>query len=462
MPYQSSKKDKGKGRVHSTHKTTGLHWLNLPLELREKTYSILVEECPGSLLDLFVANHQIAKELEPFLFKRQLTFDGQEELFRWLGHVDHRFLRNVQDVRFKLHDINPDQIFGALGKRLKQANITRENGSRGPDTKDNPYYEACQVDLKRIVAAFRLLPNVKNFELLECTKRDPQAHERTWNTFSQVLGNSFKDLRNLRNEVNELPVDFLSCKPKLRRVRFLGTSSSDSEEIEQALEGLNLDELELHHPSEYEPADEDEPFGCVADFLEFLPSLKSLTILDESDQPYRLAAEVFVHSKQHLLRHKDSLCSLRILDNLGPIRQCHKDIITNQFTHFIATTTSLTHLSITESYFPTLSTLPSIPLKSITIRLDIHLSPSGMSNNPLLTEKIESIAGQIGFRELSATKNPKLPKLGASLKRVELVLDKEAVRKEKGVGGALRSQGAMLRDLGIELVWRIWEGREKI
>jgi hypothetical protein len=455
-PPTSSKPSKGKNKAVVRQTPKELHFLKVALELRENIYRHVLHASPGSLLNLFIVNRQLARELQPFLFKRPLTFDGQNELFRWLDHVDHRFLRHVRDIHFKLHDINPDQIAGALGKRLQQANITQASGSRGPDTKENPYFEACHLDLKRIAAAFRLLPNVQKLRLLGCTMRDPQPHERTLNAFAQLVGQSFPVLGSLISEWEELPIDFLSEKPKLRRLRFSGTSTTDDDDLEEVLEDLQLDELEIHRSQDYSFNDD---LGCVPSFLESVPPLRALTLLDEADYGNRrLAGEVFLGSDEALARHKRSLRSLRLLDNgVNAHGEGTRTKILSSFMSLVAAASSLTHLEVVEDYFQAFTKIPANPLHRVIVRLDL------LERQRSLSESIESIAGHLAWRELSASKNQGLPKLSGSLRQVLLYLDRDMVRREKAaVSEALKTQRAIVRDLGIDFTWMFWDLEEKI
>ncbi|KAK4693166.1 hypothetical protein P7C71_g4179, partial [Lecanoromycetidae sp. Uapishka_2] len=455
-PPTSSKPSKGKNKAVSRQPPKELNFLKLALELRENIYRHILQESPGSLLELFVVNRQLAREVHPFLFKRPLTFDGQDELFLWLDHVDRQFLRHVRDIRFKLHDINPDQIAGALGKRLQQANITRASGSRGPDTKENPYFEACHIDLKHVAAAFRLLPNVQKLTLLGCTSRDPQPHERTLNAFAQLVGQSFPLLNTLISEDDELPIDFLSDKPRLRRLRFPGTTTTDDDDLGEIMEDLQLDELEIHRSSQYDPEDD---LGCMSPFLESVSPLKALTLLDGADYGNRrLAGEVFIGAEESLRRHKRSLRSFKILDNgVNAHGEGFRNNILSNFMDFLAKCPSLAYLEIVEDYFQAFTKVPTTSLQRIVVRLDVQ------EGQRSLADSIQSIASHIAWREHNAARYQGLPKLASSLHQVLLYLDRDMVRRDKAaVSDALKTQRAIVRDLGIDLTWKFWDKEEKM
>lgn len=455
-PPTSSKPSKGKHKAVARPSPKEPHFLDLASELRENIYRHVLRESPGSLPDLLVINRQVARELQPFLFKRPLTFDGQDEMFRWLDHVDHRFLRHVREILFKLHDINPDEIAGALGKRLQQAQITRASGPRGPDTKENPYFEACHLDLKHVAAAFQLLPNLQNLTLLGYTSRDPQPHERTLNAFAQLIGQCFPVLDTLVSEEDALPIDFLSNKPRLRRLRFPGTTTTDDDDVEEVLEDLQLDELEVYRSCDYSP---DDDLGCMPSFLEFVPPLKGLTLFDEAEYGNRrLAGEVFIGSEEYLKRHKLSLRSLRVLDNgVAAHGEGFRNRILTNFMNFLASATSLKYLEIIEDYFQAFTKVPTTSLQRISVRLDL------LEGQRSLSKAIESIAAHVAWREHSAAKQQGLPRLSGSLRQVLLYLNRDMVRRDKAaISEALKTQRGIIRNLSIDLTWKFWDTEEKM
>lgn len=113
----------------------------------------------------------------------------------------------MTDLRFKLHDIDPETIIGALGKRLRE---TRSSRIRDPDVDDkNPYYEACFVDLKRLQKAFGLFSGLRSFTVVACNGSDPQPPTRMKDGFSRMLGTCFRELRELECEEAVFPINFV-------------------------------------------------------------------------------------------------------------------------------------------------------------------------------------------------------------------------------------------------------------
>lgn len=119
--------------------------------------------------------------------------------------MDHAFLRHVFDIRFKLHDIDPETIIGALGKRLRKA----EAQNHDLEEDDNPYYEACFVDLKRLQKAFSLFTGLRSFTIVACNATDPQPPARMKDSFSKMLGFCLRDVQELVSEEALFPIDFV-------------------------------------------------------------------------------------------------------------------------------------------------------------------------------------------------------------------------------------------------------------
>lgn len=221
------------------------HLLTIPLELREHVYSELIVDDASSLFPLLLTNRQISREAKPFIFKQSLAFDGQSELYEWLPRVDRRFLRYVVDIQFKLHDIDPEKIVGALGKRLRQANITAANSAEAPV--GNPYDEACDLEIEHLGSAFSLFPNVKHFTILPSTDADPRPSYHMLVAFSNLLSHRFPHLLTLTNQEEFLPARFLSSLKNLRRLCFSGMTTSPPAEVTAIIRGLpSLVELEIN------------------------------------------------------------------------------------------------------------------------------------------------------------------------------------------------------------------------
>ncbi|KAL8804771.1 MAG: hypothetical protein Q9182_002363 [Xanthomendoza sp. 2 TL-2023] len=142
--------------------------LRLPAELREQVYSELLHSQPSSLSSLLTVNKQISGEVLPWILKRPLTFNGQQRLFSWLSHINPGYLRNVVEIRLKLHDIDPEKIMGALGERLRRAR------DQSPDDDSrSPYLEACDLEVMKIMNALHRFQNLRSFTLLSNTSADP-------------------------------------------------------------------------------------------------------------------------------------------------------------------------------------------------------------------------------------------------------------------------------------------------
>ncbi|KAL9067756.1 MAG: hypothetical protein Q9161_006665 [Pseudevernia consocians] len=434
-----------------------LRFLTLALELRENICAHVLYNHPSSLVDLLVVNRQLSREVKPFLYKLPLTFDGQSHLFDWLSEVDHDYLRHVEEIRFKLHDINPDEIVGALGKRLQNANITRASGSRGPDTPDNPYFEACRADLRRIGAAFRLLPNLRYLTILSASERDAQPHHRTQDAFSKLVGQCFPKLKCLTSEVDQLPIDFISGKSELRRLRFPATTSSDDEETEELFAALSLTELEIcrlpHHT-----ASGAEEWDCVTPMLEGASSLRSLTLFERhgAETP-NLAAEVFVGSRSALKRHKDSLRTLKLLAKPGPEYSADDDsdpVHPEAYCAAFLAQSSLIHVEFIDVWMSIYEHLPRT-IQTITWRLDESPRPPNVATSVARIKKMVTHAIQVRGNP----RDVRFPHLRCIVIYLDGFFPSAEIRHPAHPSNEILMMArAKLGELGIRLDWKGWEG----
>lgn len=456
MPRPQPNCRSGKAKTRPCHQPS-LRFLTLALELRENIYAHVVHNQSSSLVDLLLVNRQLSREVKPFLYKLPLTFDGQSQLFNWLSKVDHGHLRHVEEIRFKLHDIKPDEIVGALGKKLQNANITSASGSRGPDTPDNPYFEACRADLRRIGAAFRLLPNLKYLTILSASERDSQPHHRTQDAFSKLVGQCFPKLKFLTSEEDQLPIDFISGKPELRRLRFPATTSSDDEETEELFSALSLTEIEIcrlpHHT-----ASGAEEWDCVTPILERSASLRSLTLFERNGaETPNLAAEVFVGSRNALKRHKESLRTLKLLAKPGPEYSADEGsdpVHPEAYCAAFLAQSSLIHIEFSDVWMSIYEHLPRT-IQTITWRLDESPRPPNVATSVARIKKMVTHAIQVRG-------NPRDPKF-PHLRCIAIHLDgyfpsAEITHPTHPSNEILMMARAKLGELGIRLDWKGWEG----
>lgn len=453
MPRSASKPVKARSKPKATVAKNGCQFLELALELRENIYSHLVCDDPSALFDLLTVNRQLAREVKPFLYRQPLTFDGQSELFGWLSEVDHEYLSHVLDVRFKLHDIDPAKIVGALGRRLQQANISRKSGSRGPDTEDNPYFEACHLDLKRVLCAFHLLPNVRHFTILPTTEGDPEPHHRTMDAFSKLLGNCFPNLCSLTSEEDQFPTYCLASKPKLRRLRFPATTTTGDNETANIFRNLALRELEIcrlpHHT-----ASGAEEYGCLIPVLYTLPPLHSLTIFEAAGaETPNLVQEIFAgydpSTNPAMRKHLCSLRTLKLLAEPGP-----------EYSPMSVATTfldssCLSHIEYLDSWSPLYDRLPST-IQTVVWRINWCPSTSIESLvdriKHLVTRAIRAHEGPIGHRLTN------LNKISISLSPVGL--EQESEDSESTPEDVLMAASKRLGMLGINFTWKVQEWHE--
>ena len=453
MPRSALKSLKARSKPKATVAQNGSQFLELALELREIIYGHLVYDHPSALFGLLTVNRQLAREVKPFLYRQPLTFDGQSELFGWLSKVDHGYLSHVVDVRFKLHDIDPAKIVGALGRRLQQANISRKSGSRGPDTEDNPYFEACHLDLKRVLCAFQLLPNVRHLTILSSTEGDPEPHHRTMDTFSKLLGNCFPNLCSLTSEEDQFPTVCLASKPKLRRLRFPATTTTDDNETANIFRNLALRELEIcrlpHHT-----ASGAEEYGCLRPMLYTLPPLHSLTIFEAAGaETPNLVREVFAgYDRSTNPAMRKHLCSLRTLKLLAEPGPGYSPM--NVTTTFLESS-YVRHIEYLDSWSPLYDRLPST-IQTVVWRINWYPSASIESLvdriKHLVTLAIRAHEGPIGYRFTN------LNKISISLSPVDL--EQESEDNESTPEDVLMAASKRLGMLGIKFTWKVQEWHE--
>ena len=319
MPPRSSKNpSKGKAKANAATLRPTPKFLTIPLEVREVIYTHVLWDYPSSLTDLITVNRRLSAEVLPFQFKRHLTFYGQIGLFKWLDNVEHQYLHHVVNVSFQLHDIDPEKIVGALGKRLRQANIVNAKSSSTASPRGNPYHEACDAELRKLGEAFKLIPNVQKLTILTTYEGDPQPPQRMLSLFSKLLGHRFRHLHTLICYEDALEVEFLANKPDLRRLRIPAISPSSDATVAEIFSNLSLLELELYRIRGHTPVEAPKR-RILSQIFRSLPPLRTLLLSDddiEADDP-DLIYETFVQYRDAFAKHKASLRELKFTANLN-------------------------------------------------------------------------------------------------------------------------------------------------
>ncbi|MCJ1226310.1 hypothetical protein MMC12_002960 [Toensbergia leucococca] len=373
--------------------------LTIPLELRDHIYSQLLRGNPTTLPHLLCTNRQILREAKPFIFRQPLTFDGQSELFEWLSRIDHEYLRYVTNITFRLHDLAPEKIIGALGKRLRQASQSNCHRSAVHE-----YKKACEQEIQLLGEAFALCPNVKDFAILDSTIARPSYFMTV--SFSKMLAKQFPALQSLHVDEDLLPLTVMASWRKLRRLRFTGFSSISPAETRDLLHKFqDIWDLEIHTLTwsvmnrVLPPSPEGISWCFTREVLCSLPNLQRLTLYVEPSW-----REDFYPSKTSGVAKRiidalynvrfDSLRSLKIIggpSNLDSTRQLVATFIRSS---------SLTHLEIGASYFNPNLQLPK-SIKTLGLWYDLCFSTIFATRiNVMVTGIVQSVSELPDLREI--------------------------------------------------------------
>ena len=422
----------------STPKKTRTDFLDIPTELRERVYDAVLNQNPSSLYNLILTNRQISREAQPYLFKQSLLFDGQSELHEWLRTVHPRFLPYVTNIQFKLHDIDPEEIVGALGKRLRRFGLS---GSSEPMS--DPYKQACDLELRRLQEAFQQLPRVTHLTILEITKADPQPPYRMLCHFFEMLVQSFPNLISLTSHEDSLPIGFVSPLHKLRRLRFPGIAPGRTQAVTKALSELpSLIELEVCRPGpngtergRHAPYYVGRERCDIAGIIQGISRLESLAfseLLSEhaSEDDKKEMTNAIIDSISALERHKHSLRSLKIIIDFKLETWMQKKIAT-----FIKSS-RLTYLETFDTDFPPFEYLPAT-IETVVLRSSLLRKPfqSWLENLVAMTQHYSD-------------EFPNLTEI------VVYVNDAVGLPEAKHRSWASKA----LRKLGIDFWWRRMEG----
>lgn len=126
-------------------------FLSLPLELREQVYKDVLVSQPNGV-HLLGTCREIYSEAQKFLYRKSLTFQGQQDLYRWLDEDHKNLLVNVQELVLEIRDVDLDVLLKA-----PQDNEAPRSGLRS--------FGLYETDLQRLRSSFVRLPNVESLTI---------------------------------------------------------------------------------------------------------------------------------------------------------------------------------------------------------------------------------------------------------------------------------------------------------
>ena len=347
-------------------------------------------------------SRRFAKEVKPFLYKRPPAFDGQYQLFDWLRIADPDYLPYVTELNFKLIDIDPETIVGALGKRLREARANREPLHSGEE--DNPYYEACFLDLKRLQKAFSLLPGVRKLTITEAKKGDPRPPAPMTTNFSKMLGHCFPEVRTLTCMQRDFPINFIANKSKLRSLKFSANSQSSEAEIAalfKLLPDLRLEITRMEHVGVSDPYE----WACATEILPHVPPINSLSLVEDFEETScDLLGEVFDDSIEAMKRHVRSIRKLMIMAD-PPADSQRAALAKRNLLRFLEVS-QLKHVEVLGTYSSIYRHLPGT-VEKFVLRLDRWCCDQDGSFSDMMEQFMEHVK----FRAVN--KNSQIPKLSA-------------------------------------------------
>ena len=415
--------------------------LTIPLELREHIFAELLSDDPSSLFQLVLTNQQLMREARPFLFKQSLVFDGQFELYEWLHCVNRDFIRYVTDIQFKLYDIDPEKIVGALGMRLRQANLTAASSIEAP--MGNPYEQACDFEIERLGKAFSLFRNVRHFTILASTDADPRPPYRMLVAFSQLLSIRFPHLHSLTIQEEFLPLTFISNMHDLRYICFTGMSTTPPADVTALFSGLScLDSLEINRLDTKPSPRQAELYHKIAisqqcDYVRLMrsiPGLESLAFYGEICEDEEDDEATPEQTNEFLFALDGRGCPLDTLKIFANVNTPDEGWVRRRLASFA--TSSLVHFETFHDHFPGFNCLPKT-LETLVLWSSERQIDIGSAMKDLV----------IKVKEHRAT----IPELA----EIIIYLDVENWNELEKARMSIQQRIALL---DIHLRWRRWDG----
>ena len=398
-------------------------FLKLPAEIRNQIYEAILQDAPWSLCQLLTVNRQVSMEAKPYIFRRQLIFTGQQKLFRWISKIDQQYLTNVVDLHFRLSDLDPSQIVGALGERLRVANISDMALVEGRAR--NPFIEACDLELQRLFQILKLFKNLKSLTILTIRRSDPRPSDCMLKRFAKHLDGILSSLAvsSLTIPSQVLQQVSFSAICHLQELRISGYPFNKPLEITSYAQQLpSLIKLEILQQDRNEASLSISPPVVpapipnrkkVAKILNCLPKLQELKLCMYSGQldPREFSETTSDNLEEafHALEKTGkSLRVLRILSHVLPWSEDEYSKLEAKMADFIEKS-SLTHMEISCQFKAYLDRLPRT-IRSITIAF---YRPHGTYSHPQWFDLSEGLIKRLGDAK-EAARYPNLEEISVT------------------------------------------------
>ncbi|OAL39340.1 hypothetical protein AYO20_01210 [Fonsecaea nubica] len=286
---------------------TPSYLLQIPLEVREYIYDLMLAFKCQDHLNLLCVNKQVHSEARLSFFRRPLVCECQNDLVKFTNKWPIRVQRSITNLRLRLEEIGPQAVTAWIAGQASQ----------------HPYLQ----EIHRITSALENIPGVTHLALLR--PLDSGRNTPSSIVMTQVLtwvAEHYLKLHVMKLDIEQCHISCLGSIQKLHTFQFSGfseTSPTRTAEVLSRLTGLrNLsiigppNGLLMRQRHGYQTRIAQ---SVTHQLFERIRPLKGLTLTQITDP--KTDGSIFLNSKTMKALyefHRDSLEVLKISSNTTP------------------------------------------------------------------------------------------------------------------------------------------------
>lgn len=216
---------------------TGRHFLDIPLEIRERIYELMLELPCHDHLNLLCVDRQIYYEAINSFYRRQLKIRSQDGLVGFVHHWPKSVLEKITNLQLRLEEISP--------KHMEQYVVATTIGD-STQIGRHPYL----LEINRIMDTLSMFSSLMHVEVLGPST--PQKNLPSSIVMTTVLGlvvEHYPKLQSLALGIEQCHIDCIKGFTELKRLRLTGYSETSPTKTAEMLSNLtSIQELVIVGP----------------------------------------------------------------------------------------------------------------------------------------------------------------------------------------------------------------------
>ncbi|KAF2673455.1 hypothetical protein BT63DRAFT_475973 [Microthyrium microscopicum] len=166
---------------------------NLPIAIRDRIWNLVFSESGDANSQVLRVSHQIYNETLPFMYRRPLTFESQDDLYTWIQRAGTSNLHHVDALSFSL---------------VLSEHVGLTNGNHGQSS------IVADEECARLRSTLQLMSNVTKLAVYKLPHDNRAEYTALYDTLLRSLNTCFPNLTDLTVHTDNHSLAFLLAQWK--------------------------------------------------------------------------------------------------------------------------------------------------------------------------------------------------------------------------------------------------------